>query len=72
MADSEHLAILKQGVEDWTRWWTKNPYKRADLSGADLTAANLADATMVEERRVVLLAPSPRLRVPASPPPVSH
>lgn len=44
MANKEHLAILKRGVEAWNTWREENPtilpnLSEADLSGADLTAA---------------------------------
>jgi uncharacterized protein YjbI with pentapeptide repeats len=54
MANPEHLAILKQGVEVWNKWRTENPeiipeLKEAsiqdiDLSGAFLSQANLSKA----------------------------
>lgn len=47
MADSEHLAILRQGVEAWNVWRMEHPDVTPDLSGAnhskmDLTGANLS------------------------------
>jgi|GEM_PF-1781156 len=47
MANLEHLAILKQGVEVWNAWREKNPglikpdLKGANLEGADLYGADL-------------------------------
>jgi uncharacterized protein YjbI with pentapeptide repeats len=35
VADSEHVAILKQGVEPWSKWRVRNPIVRPDLSLAD-------------------------------------
>ena len=32
MADPEHVAILKQGVEVWNRWRSENPQIQPDLS----------------------------------------
>ena len=42
MANEEHVALLKQGVEVWNKWREENPDIRPDLSEADLTGANLA------------------------------
>jgi len=36
MANPEHLAILKQGVEQWNKWRRANSGIQPDLSGADL------------------------------------
>jgi hypothetical protein len=44
MADKEHLAILKQGVEVWNRWRKENPDIRPDLVRANLIKANLSEA----------------------------
>lgn len=41
MADEEHLAILKKGVEAWNRWREENPNIKPNLRGADLRAADL-------------------------------
>jgi len=46
MANKEHLAILRQGVEAWNRWREKNPTIRPDLSVADLIRANLSGADL--------------------------
>jgi uncharacterized protein YjbI with pentapeptide repeats len=61
MANPEHLAILKQGVEQWNRWRVEHPdirpelmdayliganLNRANLSGAHLYRANLYDASL--------------------------
>ena len=32
MANKEHLAILKQGVEVWNKWRKENPEIKPDLS----------------------------------------
>ncbi len=48
MANPEHLAILKQGVEQWNKWRKEHPDVDPDLSGADLTMANLGGADLSE------------------------
>jgi uncharacterized protein YjbI with pentapeptide repeats len=54
MADPEHLAQLKQGVEAWNRWRDENreiiPDIRINpnLRGADLTQADLTGADLSE------------------------
>jgi uncharacterized protein YjbI with pentapeptide repeats len=50
MANEEHLARLKQGVEAWNIWRKNNPKVRPNLSGANLYEANLprADLGMAE------------------------
>jgi hypothetical protein len=51
MADPEHLAILKQGVQAWNRWRQENPQvrpnlRKARLSGQDLRSVNFSDANL--------------------------
>ena len=50
MANSEHLSILKQGVEAWNQWRPQGPHwaevKAADLNGADLSGSNLRGANL--------------------------
>ena len=36
MANPEHLAKLKQGVDAWNQWRKENPDTKVDLSGADV------------------------------------
>jgi len=65
MANPEHLAILKQGVEKWNQWRAANPYVTphlfeahliganltgADLSGANLTGADFSDADLSDAK----------------------
>ena len=45
MANEEHLKILKQGVEQWNKWRLENAI-RPDLSGANLSGADLIDANL--------------------------
>ena len=51
MANKEHLARLKQGVDAWNAWRGENPtihprLLEADLSGACLTGAILTGADL--------------------------
>jgi uncharacterized protein YjbI with pentapeptide repeats len=43
MANEEHLAILKQGVEVWNEWRKSNKI-RTDLNGVNLTGTDLGNA----------------------------
>jgi uncharacterized protein YjbI with pentapeptide repeats len=53
MANPEHLAILKQGVEVWNKWRVETPHylkpnlNRADLSEYDLRGADLKYVDLV-------------------------
>ncbi len=44
MANEEHLAILKQGVDAWNKWRKENPQTQPDLSLAYLVVAHLSSA----------------------------
>jgi uncharacterized protein YjbI with pentapeptide repeats len=44
MADEEHVALLKQGVEVWNKWREENPDVRPDLVVANLNGADLSKA----------------------------
>ncbi len=44
MANEEHLAILKEGVEVWNTWQKEHPDVKPDLSYADLSGAHLGGA----------------------------
>jgi hypothetical protein len=46
MADEEHVALLKQGVEVWNKWRQKTPDVKADLHDADLSGADLDRAIL--------------------------
>ena len=46
MANSEHLALLKEGVENWDKWRVENPDIEADLREADLSEAKLTGANL--------------------------
>jgi hypothetical protein len=41
MADPEHVAIIKQGVEEWNQWRKKQPDIKVDLTRADLEEERL-------------------------------
>ena len=44
MANAEHLAILKGGVEHWNAWREENEKVLPDLTEADLKGADLQKA----------------------------
>jgi uncharacterized protein YjbI with pentapeptide repeats len=56
MANDEHVALLKQGVDAWNAWRKEDPdidpnlggagLFRANLAGADLGGANLREANL--------------------------
>ncbi len=46
MANEEHLAILKQGVEAWNEWRELNKDVRPELANAELGRANLRGANL--------------------------
>src|SRR5258708_38514552 len=45
MANQEQLDLLKQGRDVWNTWRKQHPSLRPDLSGADLSNADLSFAT---------------------------
>ena len=46
MANEEHVALLKQGVEAWNTWRSENLNIRPDLGKADLREAKLGKAPL--------------------------
>lgn len=48
MANPEHVAKLKEGVEPWNQWRKRNPEVRPDLSEANLRGADLFKAELSE------------------------
>ncbi len=46
MANPEHLAKLKEGVEAWNAWWKENHDVTPDLTDAHLNGATLSGATL--------------------------
>jgi len=64
MANSDHLDILKQGVETWNRWRKDQADVRPDLSGANLPCTDLSGGDNYYE---CLIVPSvPRAPVPGA------
>ena len=43
MADSEHLVILKPGMDVWSLWRQEFPELTSDLHTSDMRSVNLAD-----------------------------
>jgi hypothetical protein len=52
MANEEHLAILKQGVEAWNQWRRENPSIVPDLAETDLSSRNLNGANLSKARLI--------------------
>jgi uncharacterized protein YjbI with pentapeptide repeats len=48
LANPEHLAKLKEGVESWNQWRKQNPKIGPDLVEANLHGAKLSRAKLVE------------------------
>jgi TIR domain/Pentapeptide repeats (8 copies) len=46
MANDEHVAILKKGVDAWNKWRNENTSVRPDLSGANLSGRDLNCANL--------------------------
>ena len=40
MANDKHVALLKQGVDAWNAWRSKNPKIRPDLTGLRIANAH--------------------------------
>jgi hypothetical protein len=53
MANDEHVALLKQGVDAWNAWRDEDRNIRPDLSGANLGKANLSTACLYERCMVL-------------------
>jgi uncharacterized protein YjbI with pentapeptide repeats len=47
MANEKHVALLKQGVEDWNKWQRENPDVKGNLSRVDLSGINLSRARLI-------------------------
>ena len=48
MANDEHVAILKKGVDAWNAWRRENPNIRPNLSQTNLSGADLRGAELIE------------------------
>jgi TIR domain/Pentapeptide repeats (8 copies) len=49
MANDEHVALLRKGVDAWNEWWRQEaPGLKADLSGANLIRADLSGANLIQ------------------------
>ena len=48
MANDEHVALLKQGVDAWNKWRAENANIRPNRNGADLHEANLSEVNLNE------------------------
>ena len=46
LANEEHLAILKKGVDIWNQWRRENPSIKPELREARLVGANLSDVNL--------------------------
>lgn len=46
MANQQHVDKLREGVNAWNQWRQDHPHITPDLSGAELTAANLQGANL--------------------------
>ena len=47
MANDEQLKILLQGITIWNKWRAENPNDQIDLLMADLSGADLSDANLI-------------------------
>jgi uncharacterized protein YjbI with pentapeptide repeats len=50
MANDEHVALLKQGVDAWNAWRDENPGVRPDLSEANLQGVNLTGSDLTQRK----------------------
>jgi Pentapeptide repeats (8 copies) len=46
VANDEHVAMLRKGVDAWNAWRHESPDILPDLRGADLSEANLSTADL--------------------------
>ena len=46
MADQQQLALLREDVIAWNQWRQEHPNRKPDLTGADLSSANLTQASL--------------------------
>ena len=50
MANEEHVALLRQGVEVWNAWRRENPDIRPDLCRADLDGTVFMNVNLTETK----------------------
>ena len=50
MSNSEHLAILNQGIEVWNKWRETNPRETPDLRNEDLSESNLNNVNFIDAK----------------------
>ena len=48
MANDEHVAMLRKGVDAWNEWRFEKPLNIPDLSGTNLSGTNLTGANLTE------------------------
>jgi hypothetical protein len=48
VANEDHVALLKQGVDAWNAWRAADPSVPPDLRGANLTGADLTGANLIK------------------------
>jgi hypothetical protein len=53
MANPEHLALVKKGVEAWNTWRKTYPEIKPDLAGAHLKSTDLWDANLTADFSLV-------------------
>ena len=46
MANDEHVAILRKGVDAWNKWRAQYPEVKPDLTRADLRRENVSKANL--------------------------
>ena len=51
MANTKHLKIIKKGTEAWNKWRTKNNNIIPDLTGANLSGANLGELITITNNK---------------------
>jgi len=73
MANDEHVAMLRKGVDAWNEWRFEKPLNIPDLSGTNLSGTNLRATVLEVARRSAGLqagagAPPPTAATALTPP----